>query len=49
MKKYKNLKTGVIVEANGILTGKNWEEVKEAETEKAAEKKTTKKAAKTAE
>ena len=49
MKKYKNLKTGVIVEANGILTGRNWEEVKEAEAEKATEKKTTKKAAKTAE
>lgn len=41
MKKYKNKKTGRIVEANGILTGKNWEEVTE---ETAAAKKSGKKA-----
>ena len=41
MKKYKNKKTGRVVEANGILTGKNWEEVSE---ETAAAKKNSKKA-----
>ena len=33
MPKYRNKKTGVTVEINAVMRGKNWEEVKKAVTD----------------
>lgn len=45
MKKYRNKKTGSVVELNSTLKGGNWEEVAEPVTEEVAEPVTEAKAA----